>query len=570
MMSDYKAVGALSEALSSHADQVLAGLSERQRQIIKVAMCRLTERGVGKRDIRRPARAQDIADVANAPIEDVVEVVEQLRQQDRSFLTPPPPAPIGPETVLDIGHESLIRQWHTLTGWVEEEAASAAMYRRMLQTAHLWLDGKAELWTSLDLYEALRWKRKQTPSPAWASRYGTASDFELAMRFLEESEALAAQIKAKAELEQQQKAEAQRQRYLLIRRATIGMGMLAAAAIGLAIWAFTQSVEAEQQRSLAVKVRGLAEMHADKASKASVETERQRAEAERQREAAQDAAADARREEERAFAEKAEADKQRARVEMISRGARSREIAAAALQQSQGPDPVLGLLLALEAERVAQTPQADGALQQAMLATGKARMQVNGNATRAAYFLGNDRFAMIQSSSVGGEIKILSLDPESKPVTIETYSAPKFSPDGKYVAFRDAAGSLRIAETGGGRETARMDGIPTRGRSVRRDGLVAAFSPDSRYLAAVGADGQLWVWKAENGAPVVAITDAGTDLSGVTFSPDGRMLLSTYTIYTGGRPARLWRVATGELMGVIGNEANPVGGQASARMAGRS
>ena len=187
----------MSEALSSHADQVLNSLSERQQHIARVMLSRLTERAVGKRDTRRPARVDDVAAVADVEAQEVIEVVEQLRQQERSFLTPPPPVPITAETVLDIGHESLIRQWHKLYDWVEEEAASAAMYRRLLQTAHLWDAAKAALWSNPDLDEALKWRQARGPSKPWALRYGTGEEFELAMNFLHASEDHAVRLRSR-------------------------------------------------------------------------------------------------------------------------------------------------------------------------------------------------------------------------------------------------------------------------------------------------------------------------------------------------------------------------------------
>ena len=214
-MADYEAVGALSEALSSHADQVLSSLSERQQYIVRVMLSRLTERAVGKRDTRRPARLDDVAAVADVEVQEVIDVVEQLRQQDRSFLTPPPPFPITAETVLDIGHESLIRQWHKLYDWVEEEATSAAMYRRLLQTAHLWADEKAALWSNPDLDEALKWRQARGPSKPWALRYGTGEEFELAMNFLRASEDHAARLRQQAlDAEEAHRAQEEREQAL--------------------------------------------------------------------------------------------------------------------------------------------------------------------------------------------------------------------------------------------------------------------------------------------------------------------------------------------------------------------
>ena len=185
---DYEALGGLSRALSDHADEVLNELTDPQRKIAEIMLRRLTERGVGKRDTRAPARLSDVAAVAGVPAAEVIPVVEAFRRPDRCFVTPPAEVALGPETLLDIGHESLIRQWRLLASWVEEEGRSALMYRRLNQTAQLWKAGEAAPWRNPDLERALRWEQAQQPSPPWAIRYGSPEEFALAMDFLRASE----------------------------------------------------------------------------------------------------------------------------------------------------------------------------------------------------------------------------------------------------------------------------------------------------------------------------------------------------------------------------------------------
>ena len=127
-----------------------------------------------------------MAEVAGATVAEAASVADVFRHPGLSLLTPPPPAPLSPETVLDISHESLIRQWHRLREWMDREAKAARIYRRLEETARLWAEGKAGLWGYLDLESALGWKRDQRPNAAWARRYG--DDFDLALRFLDESE----------------------------------------------------------------------------------------------------------------------------------------------------------------------------------------------------------------------------------------------------------------------------------------------------------------------------------------------------------------------------------------------
>ena len=68
-------------------------------------------------------------------------VVDAYRRQGRTFLMPSGETAITPRTVIDISHESLMRAWHTLRNWVDDEAQSAKIYRRLAETAALHAEG---------------------------------------------------------------------------------------------------------------------------------------------------------------------------------------------------------------------------------------------------------------------------------------------------------------------------------------------------------------------------------------------------------------------------------------------
>ena len=106
--------------------------------------------------------------------------------------------------MLDVSHESLIRQWHKLAGWVADEARSAEMYRRLADWALRWQQGKAELWRGPDLASALQWREREVPSAEWARRYGDGEQFRTAMRFLDASEE-ARRVAVAAAAEQRQR-----------------------------------------------------------------------------------------------------------------------------------------------------------------------------------------------------------------------------------------------------------------------------------------------------------------------------------------------------------------------------
>ena len=82
----------------------------------------LTEKGPDNREIRRPLTVQEIGAVTEVEESEVMAVIDVFRHSGRSFLTPPVEARLTAEALIDISHESLIRQWQRLRDWVEDEA----------------------------------------------------------------------------------------------------------------------------------------------------------------------------------------------------------------------------------------------------------------------------------------------------------------------------------------------------------------------------------------------------------------------------------------------------------------
>jgi hypothetical protein len=248
-LDDYTAVGGVN-ALSDHAEEVYGSLNERQQHIAEVMFRRLTERGIGKRDTRRPTRLSDMAEVAEAKLEEVMAVVDEFRKSNRSFVTPPEGVSLREETVLDIGHESLIRQWKRLNEWVNQEAESADTYQRLNQWAISWKKEGLELWGGISLVKAREWKANQNPTEAWASRYSSIEEYAAAMEFLEKSET---DWRKKQAHRQDEEIE---RRYLQAKARTArkfqwltgALALLVLLLTGTGIWALKQEREAEMAR----------------------------------------------------------------------------------------------------------------------------------------------------------------------------------------------------------------------------------------------------------------------------------------------------------------------------------
>ncbi|HLJ91141.1 MAG TPA: PQQ-binding-like beta-propeller repeat protein [Candidatus Angelobacter sp.] len=179
-LTHYEAVGGISQALNWHLESAYQELKD-DKPIAKKIFQRLTERGKGDRETRRPTKVSELAAVAGVEQQRIVRVVNKFREPGRTFLTSPDEAELRAGSVIDITHESLIRLWDTLRVWVSEEAESAKLYRRMAESA---VESRAE-YHDQDLREALAWRRQTEPNRAWAERYNPA--FELAIQFLDRS-----------------------------------------------------------------------------------------------------------------------------------------------------------------------------------------------------------------------------------------------------------------------------------------------------------------------------------------------------------------------------------------------
>jgi len=201
----YEAVGGMAEALSRHADEAYQELTEPRRKLAEQVLRCLTERGPDNREMRRPLTVRDICAVTEADEKEVIAVVETFRQPGRSFLMPPAANPLTCDSLIDISHESLIRNWKRLQEWVEDEARCARTYRRLAETAVLYRAGEAALWREPDLQMALDWRDHVEPNEAWARRYHP--EFDAAIDFLEKSKKQQHEETAEREREQRERIE---------------------------------------------------------------------------------------------------------------------------------------------------------------------------------------------------------------------------------------------------------------------------------------------------------------------------------------------------------------------------
>jgi hypothetical protein len=208
-LEHYEAVGTMADALSKHADEAFDELpDERSRYVAEALFKALTERGADNRELRRPTCLKDICTIAGANAAEISAVVEIFRAVGRSFLMPPVGVVLEPETVIDISHESLIRNWERLKVWARDEAEAARIYRRLAVAAADYRAGIGGLLDEVTLRYALKWREKYKPNHAWGARYHP--EYFESIAYLEVSQAASDAAQAAREHEQKEKIERER------------------------------------------------------------------------------------------------------------------------------------------------------------------------------------------------------------------------------------------------------------------------------------------------------------------------------------------------------------------------
>jgi WD40 repeat protein/tetratricopeptide (TPR) repeat protein len=285
-LDDYQRVGKMTQALSLHADEIFESLeTDRQRELCRGIFQALTVQESDQRGIRRPQRLGKLSSILEVSTEELLPIIDAYRQSGVTFLMPSEEVELTDQTIIDISHESLMRVWTRLRHWVQEEAQAAGIYRRLSESAALHAQGKAGLFRDPELGIALAWRDAQHPNQVWGERYH--SDFERAMRFLEESqrasvaEEQALEAARQRELEQaQQLADIQRERLEQQQRTSRKLRKLMVGVAGVAVIAAIACVFALAARSRANYLAGVAQEQADIADQKTKDAEKSQQETE--------------------------------------------------------------------------------------------------------------------------------------------------------------------------------------------------------------------------------------------------------------------------------------------------
>jgi WD40 repeat protein len=265
--TDYDAVGTMSDAMSRHANEAFEEVDQHGKEICEKMFKTITEKGPDNKGIRHPSSVATIKSIVHCSSEELFNIIEKFRSPSRSFITPRHNIPLSDDSIIDLSHESLMRLWDRLRGWVDDEAASVQMYLRLSEASAMYQQGKTSLWRSPDLQLAINWRDQQKPTLTWAQRYDPA--FERAMVYLRTSE-------KKYLEEEERKLRLQKKKVRRTKFIASIFGTAAIISVGFMLFAFIQRIAADRETKIAEQQRAEAELQKAKADSNAVEAANQR------------------------------------------------------------------------------------------------------------------------------------------------------------------------------------------------------------------------------------------------------------------------------------------------------
>jgi len=268
-IEEYIKTGGMEKALSNHAEEAYQELNtNKKKKLAEVIFKTITVKGPDGRGIRRPTSIDKIVLITESSFEEIKEIVNIFRRPDRGFMMPPATVELTEENILDISHESLMRVWHRLKTWVEEEAESAEIYHRICDSASHYDKNMAGLWRDPDLQIAVDWQLKSKPNVHWAEQYNP--NFDLAIRFID------------ASIQDKKYEFAEKRRRKKITQLVVVTFLISLSA--LTVWAFFERSRSEKSEMAALSEKQKAEQKtaeawnqkelAEKAKEQSIEASR--------------------------------------------------------------------------------------------------------------------------------------------------------------------------------------------------------------------------------------------------------------------------------------------------------
>jgi WD40 repeat protein len=529
----YEKIGGMDAALSRHADEAFAELSQgkpdetgKRRQELAERLFRcITELGSDNREMRRPSLLKDICEIVDANMEEMKPVIETFRRPGRSFLMPPAAAPLTEDSLIDISHESLIRQWEKLGKWVDEEAKDRKDYVRLAEDTRRYEKNNGSLLQAPELKLASDWQKKSY-NPAWAQCFCPDISLVRVENFLKKSkDQLDADIARK---------KAQQKSKILFAIGFAAIVSLFWIAILLGFIDQLNSNEAQPQRNGAQKSQNEVLKKAYDANYNLASAFEKKA----------GMALDDKKFHE-AWLYTLEALKQNIGPDHnlpTSMGELMRpEISSGTFRTEwtspKSPEPITSLAISPDGKKLASGSE-DNTVQLWDVETGKQLTTLTGHSDYVLSVAFSPDGGKLASGSKDKTVRLWDVSTGTQLTTLKGHSSDvssvAFSPDGKKLASGSDENTVRLWDISTGTQLATLTG--------HSDGVFSVtFSPDGKKLASGSEDNTVRLWDVETGKQLTTLKGHSSDVRSVAFSPDGKKLASGSSDHT----VRLWDVSTG-------------------------
>jgi formylglycine-generating enzyme required for sulfatase activity len=170
--------GNLANLLSRHADAIVdqAAPDPERGYAVERLFRALTDLNAEGHAVRRPQLFRDLVALTEIGEEKLRAIIDALRQDGVSFLTPYARRPVTENTVIDISHEALIRCWKRLAdpqdGWLKREFDDGLIWRSLVVEAKGFQASRRRVLSPATTDERWDWWQQRELNSTWAERHG--------------------------------------------------------------------------------------------------------------------------------------------------------------------------------------------------------------------------------------------------------------------------------------------------------------------------------------------------------------------------------------------------------------